>query len=64
MADTVVFYGLNKGQAAEQTQIGTETASTDVEIRVNATKVASRSDLLVALSNLQMQIVKQNYPAA
>lgn len=59
-----VYYGLNRGQPIESVKIGTATNSTDVEVRVDTTKVTSRADLLLALYNIEAQILKQDYPAA
>lgn len=58
------YFGLNVGQASEATQIGTATAGTDVEVRVDTSKVKSKLDLLLTLEKINQQIVKHNYPAA
>lgn len=62
MAST--YYGLNKGEPVEKVETGAATNGSDVEIRVDTSKVLSRIDLLVAIGNLEQSILKQNYPAA
>lgn len=59
-----VYYGLNKGQPIESVAIGTASNGTDVEVSVDTTKATGREDLLLALANIEAQILKQNYPFA
>lgn len=59
-----VYYGLNKGQPIESVVIGTVSNGTDVEVSVDTTKATGREDLLLALANIEAQILKQNYPFA
>ena len=62
MAST--YYGINRGEPVEKVETAAATNGSDVEIRVDTSKVVSRIDLLVALGNLQQSILEQNYPAA
>lgn len=57
------YYGINDGDN-EYTAASSTSASTskDVEIVVNNTNIQSRTELLLALQNLQNFILRSNWP--
>lgn len=52
------YYGVNLGQGTYDVQVGSSTASTDIEVRVNEANVANRADLVKALEQIQDAIMR------
>lgn len=59
-----VYYGVNLGQHDDAVAIATSTNSTDVELRVDTSKIASREQLNELVDTLVQQVGKQNFPFA
>jgi len=58
-----VFYGINRGKNFETAVVGSSTNSTDVEIRVDSTKILSREELFEAIEQLENYILQLPYTA-
>lgn len=57
------YYGLNKGENEYQAASSTSTTtSKDVEIVVNEVNVATRQELLTAITNLYNFVLRSNHP--
>lgn len=59
-----VYYGTNLDQNIDTAVVGTSTANTDIEIRVNTANIPNRADFEAQLRNLIAFALIQNYPYA
>ena len=58
-----VYYGINRGKNFETAVVASSTSSTDVEIRVDSTKILSREELFEAIEQLENYILQLPYTA-
>jgi hypothetical protein len=59
------YYGLNQGQGEFDAQVGTSSASTDVELFVNGTTAGiGRQQVEMAIEYLQDALIQQPWPYA
>jgi hypothetical protein len=59
-----VYYGVNRGKNFESAAVGTSTNSTDVEIRIDTSKVFTREEAYEAIEQLESFILQNVYPYA
>lgn len=59
-----VYYGVNLGQHDADVAIGTSTNSTDVELRVDTSKITTREQVNELVATLHAQVLKQAFPYA
>lgn len=62
MADR--FYGVNRGEHAEDLSEGAATSGKDVEVRFDLSAGMEKSEVLIALEEIKNYIIKGNYPPA
>ena len=55
------YYGLNKGQHQQDVATGTSTQSTDVELRVDTSKITSKEDAILAVTQILNAFVQSNF---
>lgn len=59
-----VYYGINLGKNQDSAVVNTSTNSTDLELRVDTSKIVNREDALQLVENLWNFVLGQNFPYA
>lgn len=59
-----VYYGINLGKNQDAAVVNTSTNSTDLELRVDTSKIVNREDALQLVENLWNFLLGQNFPYA
>ena len=59
-----VYYGINLGKNQDTAVVGTSTNSTDLELRVDTSKIVNREDAYQLIENLWNFVLSQNFPYA
>ena len=57
-----LFIGVNRGQNLNQVVSNTSTNSTDIEVAIDTSKLASREDALLLLEQIEAFLTQQAYP--
>lgn len=56
------FYGVNLDQPLEKVVVATSTNSTDIELRVDLTKIVSKQQILEAVESIQNALLRFAFP--
>lgn len=56
------FYGVNLDQPLEKVVVATSTNSTDIELRVDLTKITSKQQVFEAVESIQNALLRFAFP--
>lgn len=59
-----VYYGINLGKNQDSAVVNTSTNSTDLELRIDTSKIVNREDAYQLIENLWNFVLGQNFPYA
>ena len=56
------YYGVNLDQPLEKVVVATSTNSTDIELRVDLTKIATKQQILEAVESIENALLRFAFP--